>query len=173
MNDRYYQLLAKFSNDALTACSQDVTNASRMIESVLKMVTKDSDDVSSLSKEVCDVAEELLEIMASPRRGKTLQQLSDLHAKYQHHTARPLLDACVTALMLQDKVHQQLSNIGSMIHIWLAERQKLAGQATLTQEQRREFGLALLTQINTPEEMEVIQQFIPEIALPEVNNTKE
>jgi hypothetical protein len=164
MNERYYQLLAKFSNDALSACSQDVSNASRSIESVLQMIQKDSADVNSLSKDVCDVATELLEIMAKPRHSTTIQQLSELNAKYHDHTARPLLEACVNALMLQDKVHQQLSNMGAMILIWLSERQKLANISHLSNEAKVEFGKSLLTQINTLEEIEVIQQFIPELA---------
>ena len=179
----------QFSNESMLLCTRESEKAVGVVGQILDIIVQDAARVSKMSADALDalknlsnqfqevqqasakaLANEVSPSAAAPANPQRISKLIDALKKISHEHADiyTFIGPIIENLQFQDRIRQQMENLGKMMPIWLELRtaEKLSAEnyeATLL-----ELGTRMLDITTTNEERPVIRANIPN--LPEQAN---
>lgn len=161
----YLELFKEFTKDSFNWCCVESEKATSRVSEILDFLVEDSDRISQMSEDTLGALDTMKEIIKSlSTDSRDIEKANDLSKALtalstENTEVRQMLQPMLEALQFQDRITQNMDNIGKMIAVYLdTRRDLLAGNVSEFDEQA--FGEKLVSQTTMVEEREAIRAHI-------------
>lgn len=167
----FVEKMIAYSNALMVACTRESETAVTQVGQVLDHIMADATRVSKMSADALASLRAVQEDLASSDGGERRRDLSALASALtrlgdEHSEMNGFVMPIVESLQFQDRVRQQMENLGKMMALWVQERTAphgtgaTAGSAQDPSERLASFGDRLMKVTTTDEERDVIRAHI-------------
>ena len=174
-NAKFLDLLRVFSMESLNWCRAESEAAICKVNDVINSLVSDANRVSATSKESIDAINAVRSIIdnllpdgnrtEANKLGIALQEAAKHDEQIQS-----LVTPIIETLQFQDRISQNMNNLGKMIEIWLKAREAIISSPdSLTQDFMLQFGKELSACTAMIDERDLLRKYID--GLPEENKT--
>ncbi len=166
----------QFSQDSMQWCAQESEKSTRVISDMLDMILAESKRVSSLSQESLQAVKAMQASLNSLMQGNPAMNLGallkSLHVLSQENQEiQGVINPIIESLQFQDRLRQNLENLGKMMDTWMTTRSRFLQQGHCQESDMVDFGKALMTNTTMAEERDVIRRHIPGLPNRETDTT--
>jgi len=156
----------KFSQSSLNECISQTQNAFEELIDLLNLVTGESETVGYLFSGSSESFADIKAILKKHRSGECKQTKSMIteiaETKAQHSKeADSLIGKFMMALQSQDRIRQNIENMGNFHHYWLNYRETVKRNDLFSEPQQQEFGTEAMKLMTSEAERNVIHAQMP------------
>ena len=170
-----------FSNESMLLCTRESEKAVGVVGQILDIIAKDAARVSKMSDDALSALTQLRDQLPKSKAATSSekatetspQNLSNLIGAlkkigHEHADIFSFIGPIIENLQFQDRIRQQMENLGKMMPLWLETRSLDKMSPENFEASLLDFGTRALQITTTSEERPVIHAQIPN--LPEVAN---
>ena len=162
----------KFSQESFNECINQTQHAFDELIDLLNIVTGESEKVGYLFSEKSESFDDIKKILSQHQTGVDAKAKMIIHeiaeTRVRHsQEAESLIQSFMMALQSQDRIRQNIENMGSFHHLWSTFREKVKSKATFSLELQQEFADEAMMQMTTESEREAIHTLMPGITFPD------
>ena len=162
-NATYLHDLRAFTVDSMNWCSQEAETEAMKVNDIINTLISEAGRRASMSQKALDATRSIQQSIESLRTSDDKKKISSLvnileSISKEHSELGSLTGPIIEALQFQDRLRQNLENMGKVLNTWLVERQsvghELDGAAQLA------YGQKLLACMTSQDERAVVRRFI-------------
>jgi len=168
----------KYSQESLNECIRQTQHAFDELINLLNLVTGESEKVGYLFSEKNESFDDIKNILSQHKTGvdaKAKMLIHDIAETRVKHSqeAESLIQSFMMALQSQDRIRQNIENMGGFHHHWSTFREKVKSSELFSSTLRQEFANEAMKQMSTESEREAIHNLMPGITLPDNSDAEE
>lgn len=152
-----------FCNASMLWCSEESEKEVTAIYEVLNSLIHDTRRRSALSKETISIIDDLQKSIKDTRQKNRHENIRSLLQELSKEL-KDLTDPIIKALQFQDRLRQNLENIGKILALWAEEKQGCSELQHLNTDEQLVFIKKILSKVTTPEERSAIKKRFPAVA---------
>jgi hypothetical protein len=156
----YLTDLRDFTLESMNWCSQEAETEAMRVSEILNALVNDAGRRASMSQQALEatrIIQKKIELLRATDGAdkitdlvKILEQISNEHTELDNLTG-PIIEA----LQFQDRLRQNLENLGKILNVWLVERSSIENETT-----QLAYGKKLVSCMTSEAERSVIRSFI-------------
>jgi hypothetical protein len=162
----YLQKLVTYTEQCLAATCKESEAAVEIVGKLLDTLTQDIARISSMSDDTVKALGEVRGMIKQKEESSRIIGAVSVRSlvlalkqiNKEHQDIRDVIGPLIMTLQFQDRVRQQMENLGKMLRIWLAHRQE---NNPKTEEELAAFGTLLGAPTTTDEERSVLTKVFP------------
>ena len=168
----------KFSQESLNECISQTQHAFDELIDLLNLVTGESEKIGYLFAEKSESFEDIKNILSQHQTGidvkakMLIHEIAETRVKHSQE-AESLIQSFMMALQSQDRIRQNIENMGDFHHHWSTFRERIKASALFSLELQQEFADEAMRLMSTESEREAIQTLMPGITISDNSESEE
>lgn len=172
----FQEKLLAFSEQSMTWCAKQAEASVESTTNVITILLQDATRVSKMSAETKAALNTLKAHLADKSKIQANSKTKTIIATLKSLSAQNLemgefATPIIETLQFQDRIRQNMENLGKMTKIWMTERSIQTDHQSNAAEALKSFGEKLLKATTMQSERNVVRKFIP--GLPEEQKTED
>jgi len=162
-NATYLQDLRDFTIDSMNWCSQEAESEAMKVNEIINTLVNEAGRRASMSQQALEATHSIQQRIESLRANDGKEKITVLvqileSINKEHNELGELTGPIIEALQFQDRLRQNLENMGKVLKTWLAARQSVGHE--LDSAAQLAYGQKLLACMTSQDERTVVRRFI-------------
>ena len=162
-NATYVNDLRDFSIASMNWCSHEAETEAMKVNEIINALVNDAGRRASMSQQALEATRFIQQKIESLRATSSGEKIGELvkileNISKEHSELDNLTGPIIEALQFQDRLRQNLENLGKVLNTWLAERSSMGGE--LGDDAQLAYGKKLLSCMTSQEERAIVRSFI-------------
>lgn len=160
-----------FCEASLKWCQAESEKSILLVNEVLNKMVEDATRVSNISAETIDAIDSVREIINSLGKERDRAAANDLakainKVAEENSEVNEFIAPLLESLQFQDRVTQNMDNVGKMIRAYVKFRKELAESGEFfTEDKQTDFGKKMLECTTMVSEREIVHHYIPNLPM--------